>query len=145
MIVNEILNLNDSLVQLERDRAKIENRMEEFDITQKKLDMDGNNNYAQEKIIKDVKKEKENLKQHIQTIDRQTSNWILVKCLVEIRENILELESEIKNIEKQEKKNHEQVLRSDFKLRQLEKELFNSKEELKVAKKHIRDASGDYK
>lgn len=72
-LINDIMNLNDSMVQLEREKVKVENRYNQFDKEHKLLI----ENDGKAQIINDIKKEKETLKNVIGEIGRKLSNFFI--------------------------------------------------------------------
>lgn len=66
-LINDIMNMNDAIVQLEREKVKMENRFNQFDKEHKHLI----ENDGKPQLINDIKKEKESLKQVLQEIKRK--------------------------------------------------------------------------
>ena len=109
-IVNEIMNLSDTLANLERDRVKIDDSII-------KLDEEGevrkNNN---------VSKEKENMK----TLAYEYDNKI-----ADTRNAIRVLENELKNLEVKEKSASKTLYEYELKIKSLQTEIAELKDELK--------------
>lgn len=70
-LVNDIMNLNDLIVQLEREKLKIENRYNQFDAEHKSLAESS----GKQHLINGIRKEKETLRQVLQEIQKKLSKF----------------------------------------------------------------------
>jgi len=131
--VNEIMNLTDTLSQLERDKIKISDSIshlnESESITKGNKDsreiLQQTNINTNQTLENSIRREKENLK----LLSNEYDKKILQK-----KDQIRNLENEMRNVELKEKKYQENIYDYEFKIKLLEKELKASDEELKRLK-----------
>jgi hypothetical protein len=115
-IINEVMNVNDAIAQMERDRSKIESNL--GNIQEDELPRN-------DELYLNIKKEKEGLKSLSYDLERKIQEKI---------QQQKSLESELKGIEINEKKKAELLYDYEFKIKQLEKELADCKDELRPLK-----------
>jgi chromosome segregation ATPase len=120
-IVNQIMNITDSLAQLERDRFKIEDNIIKLEETSVR----GNNSKTDLKLEKSLQMEKDNLKSLTYDYDKKIN---------EKKEQIKSLENEMKELETHEKNNANMINDYEFKFKQMQNELIEAKDELRKYK-----------
>jgi hypothetical protein len=132
-IVNEIMNLTDTLSQLERDKIKISDSISHLNESEsiakgpkdsREILQDTNLNTNQT-LENSIRREKENLK----LLSNEYEKKILQK-----KEQIRNLENQMRNVELNEKQYQENIYDYEFKIKLLEKDLKASGDELKRLK-----------
>jgi hypothetical protein len=116
-VINDIVNLNEAIFQLERDKNKIDQRLKFFLSSDSEVNIATNN-----ELNKTIQLETENLKELSRNLERRIS---------EKREVQKNLEVELKNIELSERKKYDQITQNEYKIKQLEYQLSDNSDDSK--------------
>ena len=110
-----MVNLNETVFQLERDKNKVDQRLKYFQNTREE-DSKGTNN----ELSKTIQQETDNLKELSKNFEKKIN---------EKREVLRNLESEMKSIELNERKKYDIFNQNELKIKQLEYQLNENVEE----------------
>jgi hypothetical protein len=116
-VINDIVNLNEAIFQLERDKNKIDQRLKFFLSSDSEVNIASNN-----ELNKTIQLETENLKELSRNLERRIS---------EKREVQKNLEVELKNIELSERKKYDKITQNEIKIQHLEYQLSDNCEDSK--------------
>ena len=123
-----MINLNETIFQLERDKNKVDQRLKYFQ-NSKEEDSSGSNN----ELINTILQETDNLKELSRNFEKKIN---------EKREFLRNLEGEMKNIEMNERKRYDLFNQNELKIKQLEYQLNENENELRRKNYNSKNSHG---